>query len=395
MKFIKIGIRHNLLYPLMMIIFTFFRTTDSLYMSKEIGFKGSLLLTLIMFLSEAIIGLIFFIRHLKLISEGGNPKLNQTDLIYNSPNPINIEIPDSNLKMYILIFFASFFDFNFFSIQTFYFPKFTDVSKSFDIRVRSLLTISDGFFCYYLLKLKIYKHQKLYLFIIFLSLILVIIIEFLFEKFEKKRNESDFFIALFIMIFKYLFQSFLDIIEKYLIEFDHANIFQILMFEGIFGFLVTSAYSFVENPFKEAKKIYTHGNKDFILLIFCLLIFFITSGGRNIYRIAINKYYSPMARTLTNSFLDPLFIVYYFLFQKDFRNLDDNKNIYYFVINLILSIIIVFCGCIYNELFILLFCNLGYETYFQISKRAKKIDKIYELPDFGEEEDFINSRIIN
>ena len=77
-----------------------------------------------------------------------------------------------------------------------------------------------------------------------------------------------------------------------------------------------------------------------------------------------------MARTLTDSFLDPLFIIYYFIFQKDFRNLDDNKNIYYFVINLILSIIIVFCGCIYNELFILLFCNLGYETYFQISKRA-------------------------
>ena len=192
MKFIKIGIRHNLLYPLMMIIFTFFRTTDSLYMSKEIGFKGSLLLTLIMFLSEAIIGLIFFIRHLKLISEGENPKLNQTDLIYNTLNPINIEIPDSNLKMYILIFFASFYDFNLFSIQTFYFPKLTDVSKSFDIRVRSILTISDGFFCYYLLKLKIYKHQKLSLFIIFLSLILVIIIEFLFEKFEKKEMKVIF-----------------------------------------------------------------------------------------------------------------------------------------------------------------------------------------------------------
>ena len=192
MKFIKIGIRHNLLYPLMMIIFTFFRTTDSLYMSKEIGFKGSLLLTLIMFLSEAIIGLIFFIRHLKLISEGENPKLNQTDLIYNTLNPINIEIPDSNLKMYILIFFASFFDFNLFSIQTFYFPKLTDVSKSFDIRVRSILTISDGFFCYYLLKLKIYKHQKLSLFIICLSLIIVIIIEFLFEKFEKKEMKVIF-----------------------------------------------------------------------------------------------------------------------------------------------------------------------------------------------------------
>ena len=30
-----------------------------------------------------------------------------------------------------------------------------------------------------------------------------------------------------------------------------------------------------------------------------------------------------------------------------------------------------------------------------ISKYQKELDKIYELPDFGEEEDLINNRIIN
>ena len=172
MKFIKIGIRNNLLYPLMMIIFTLFRKIDSIFMSKYINFNGSLLLTLIMFLSEALVGLIFFIRDLRIIS-GGNSKFNQMNLIFNQKK---IKIPDSILKIYILIFFAAFFDFNVFIIQTFYFPKFTDVSKTFDLRVRSILTISNGFFCYYLLRLNIYKHQKLSLFIIFSSLIIIIII---------------------------------------------------------------------------------------------------------------------------------------------------------------------------------------------------------------------------
>ena len=89
------------------------------------------------------------------------------------------------------------------------------------------------------------------------------------------------------------------------------------MLEGFFGFIVTSFYSFVENPFEETADIYnTHKSEDFVLLIFCFIIYFITSGGRNIYRLAINKFYSPMARTLTDSFLDPLYIIYYFFFLK-------------------------------------------------------------------------------
>ena len=384
MKFIKIRIRNNLLYPLMMIIFTLFRKIDSIFMSKYIHFNGSLLLTLIMFLSEAFVGLIFFIRDLRIIS-GGNSKFNQKNLIFNQK--IKIKTPDSTLKIYILIFFAAFFDFNVFIIQTFYFPKFKDISKSFDIRVRSILTISNGFFCYYLLRLEIYKHQKLSLFIIFSSLIIIIIIEFLFEKFAKD-NVVNFFSTLLLMILNYLFNSFLDIIEKYLIEFDHVNTFQLLMLEGFFGFIVTSFYSFVENPFKETKIIYdTQKNAKFILLIICFIIYFITSGGRNIYRLEINKYYSPMARTLTDSFLDPLFIIYYFFFENDFSNSDGERNIFYFIINLLLSIIIVFCGCVYNELIILLFCGLGYETYFQISKRALKSDGILELLSLEGEED--------
>ena len=53
---IKIGIRYNLIYPFLLITFTFFRNVDTLLMDKINEFKGSLLLTLIMFFSEIVSG---------------------------------------------------------------------------------------------------------------------------------------------------------------------------------------------------------------------------------------------------------------------------------------------------------------------------------------------------
>ena len=58
---IKIGLRHNLIYLLMLIIFNFARKIDSIIMDQLLKFDSSLLLTLIMFLSEFITGCILFV----------------------------------------------------------------------------------------------------------------------------------------------------------------------------------------------------------------------------------------------------------------------------------------------------------------------------------------------
>ena len=88
-----------------------------------------------------------------------------------------------------------------------------------------------------------------------------------------------------------------------------------------------------------------------------------------------------MARTLTDSFLDPLFIIYYFIVEKDLSYSNNTRNFYYFIINLLISIIIVFWGCIYNELLVFFCCDLQYETYHQISRRASEtnIEDLTEL----------------
>ena len=206
--------------------------------------------------------------------------------------------------------------------------------------------------------------------------------EYCFEHYLKERNGIYYIYVLLLITFDFILKSFLDVIEKYLLEVDYINSFQLVMLEGIFGLIYTSIYSIIENPFKEAKDIYdTNEKKYFIFLIIGFVIYFITSGGRNIYRVITNKLYSPMARTLTDSFLDPLFIIYYFIVEKDFSYSNNTQNFYYFIINLLISFIIVFFGCVYNELFVLYCCNLEHDTYHQISRRASLIinDKSCEL----------------
>ena len=46
----------------------------------------------------------------------------------------------------------------------------------------------------------------------------------------------------------------MDVIQKYLFEVDYINCFKMLMFEGIFGLILSSLYSIKANPFK--KKLY-------------------------------------------------------------------------------------------------------------------------------------------
>ena len=67
---IRLGIRNNLFYPGMLIISSLLRQIDSIIMKEIIGFEGiSLLLTLIMFFSEFIFGLIFFKKNINFLSK--------------------------------------------------------------------------------------------------------------------------------------------------------------------------------------------------------------------------------------------------------------------------------------------------------------------------------------
>ena len=392
-KCIKIGIRNNLLYPMIMIISTLCRQIDSKVMNKVIEFNGgSLLLTQLMFLSEFIFGLILFNYNKKLMSK---QKTNDEKIMFMgiklNPKKAEISLADGSLKIYIFIFLVAYFDFIEFVLKEFYLPHLSvfnsvKLSKSLDLRLRGILVISSALFCYFLLKFPAYKHKKVSLLIIVISLVLVIISEY----FRELNNIKVLTYYLVLSFFNHFFNSYKDIIEKYLLEYNYLNPFKILMIEGIFGFLMAFCYTFINGqPLKEYNEINIlknnkNGNIKVFYLVICFFFYFIFSGGKNIYRVLTNKFFSPTTKSLGDSLLDSFLIIFYY-FDGDFIN-----HKIHFIINVILSFIFIFCACIYNELFVLFCFNLQHDTYIEITKRSIKNESLFELAgdyDFNNDEE--------
>ena len=108
------------------------------------------------------------------------------------------------------------------------------------------------------------------------------------------------------------------------------------MYEGVFGFISSFLCFYVPQYGQDLINIYkTNSLGNGILFTFLLFLYIILSGGRNIFRVITTKLYSPMARGLTDYFLNPLYISFDFGMNNDFLNKGE-RNIPYFIINLIL-----------------------------------------------------------
>ena len=278
---IKIGLRNNLLYPLLLIIFTFFRRILSAIINDLLNFRSSLsFLTLLMFFSEFIVGLFIYMHQIKFLKNNQKTIQNKSNIKYIVSHN-KISYPDSIFKIYILIFIATYFDFVEFILVSYYFPQFGNVSKSLNNRLGGALTLSSFILSYFLLKIKIFKHQKFALIIIFVCLLLIIIVEISFNEIN-----GNIFLIILLIIISFFFIGFQNNIEKYLLEYNYINPFQLLMLEGSIGLILSIIYSFIDNPFNNIIDFYKKDEKiQFIYLLICLILFIILSGGRNGYKI--------------------------------------------------------------------------------------------------------------
>ena len=209
-----------------------------------------------------------------------------------------------------------------------------------------------------------------------ICLSIIITLEFFFK--TEDIEIRSYFISYLFVFCHFIFVSFTDVIEKYLADYDFLNPLLILMSEGIFGFITTAFYSIFHNPFKELVIIYNEFETwKFILLIVLLILYFIFSLALNVYRILSNVLYSPMTKSLVTYFLNFTFIIYYFIAEKDFI-IEGEKSYFYFIVNLILSVLIDFIALIYIEIIILKFCGLDKDTHERISYGAnqKEIEMI-------------------
>ena len=376
---LKFALRRNLIYPLQLIIWNLVRKLETILIGYLFNFSNSLFYTPIMFIGEFTSGLFIYLYQKQFLKkQKEKPKFFNITLITAKTEIIT---PDSRVKIYLLILFIAYFDWIQFMIWTAIVPKFFKISGSIVSRLSGILTISDALFYYYVLRLAIFKHQFFSLIIIGICLIVIIITEFIFQEINIFLTYTDFIIVLMLTFFCQVLGAILDAIEKYLFEYDFINHFYTLMLEGAFGFFMSFLYFCIPNYLDDMSLVFKNFSAgNIVLFIFLLLLYIILSGGRNVYRVITTKLYSPMARSLTDYFLNPIYLTVDFALKNDFVNKND-RDVPYFIINVILSFIISICGCIYNEFLILFFCGLEHDTHNQISKRANIFDELSEITD--------------
>jgi hypothetical protein len=266
---------------------------------------------------------------------------------------------------------ASWFDAVEFLLLNIYLPRFINLSHSLSSRLYGIGTISSLFFYIYALKLPVFRHHKFSLSIVGICLLIIIGTEFYYQKIDIFLSYEKLGIAITFIVISQIFSSCLDSIEKYLFEYDYMNPFIVLMYEGFFGFFLSFIVFINGNYFNDVALVYKKNSAGkLVLFIFFLIIYMILSALKNLYRVFVTKIYSPMVKTLLDYLLNPIYLMYYFGAQKDFTK-NNELDIVYFILNIIISLIISFFGCIYNEFIILFIRDLERDTHDQISKRAE------------------------
>ena len=380
---IKFALRRNLIYPLQLIIYNLLRVLETKLLNHLFKFSNSLAFTALMFIGEILAGLSVYLYQKNFMKKKKKKKKEKKYKFFSIElieEEKEINRPDSNFKIHLLIFLVAFFDYVQFYIWTSQIPKLKYISSSLLNRLSVVSTIIDALFYYYVLKFHIFKHQMFSLIIIGVYIVIIITTEFFFQEINLALSYANFVVALLLIFVCQVLSALIDSIEKYLFEYDFLNPYYTLMLEGIFGFILSNFLFLNSNYLVDIKiifKSFPAGN--IVLFIFLLIIYIILCGGRNLYKIITTKLFSPMARTLTDYFLNPIYMASEFAFKNDFLRKGE-RNIAYFVINLILSILISFIGCVYNEFIVLFFCGLEHNTHMKVRERS--ITQ-YEMDDFG------------
>ena len=374
MAILKFALRRNLIYPVQHILWCFARQLLTIYMNSHFDFSSSLIFTPLMFLGELFGGTIFYFYQKTVMREKKKEEKDQYFMsikLVKKQEDNDYEPVDDNIKILSLIFLAAFFDQVEFLLSATYIPKFVKLSGSFSSRLGGISTLFVLLFYLYALKLPIFKHHKFSLIIISICLIIIIASEYFYQEINIFLTYAEFTLALGFIIIINMLLALMDSTEKYLYEYDYMNPFIVLMYEGLFGFALTFLFFFVPGYLDDIGVIYKKKTSgEFALFIFLLFLYVLFSGGKNLFRVVTIKIYSPLTKSLTDYFLNPIYMIYHCGALNDFFS-DGKMNIPYFTINLILSLVISFFGCVYSEFIIIYLFGLEKDTFHQISKRAK------------------------
>ena len=357
---IKLNLKRHLLYLLAYYISWIIRCVINIVLQVHFEIDPLYIFLYLMILGEIIGGISIFLYQFKSIRKKEETKYFGLYLIYNEEE---IKIKDNMYIITLLIFFAAFFDFYSYYMRNIYIGHEYNVTE-LNFKLSGVQGISSALICTYGLRFKIKNHHKISLITLSLFLILAVLIEVLIL--PSYIELVDYLVIIGIILYSYIIYTFNGCLEKYLVDTDYMNPFKLLMFEGACEIVMAILCSINQDPFGEIKDLCNNiSTGNLILLIFLFFLYFILSIIVNVYKVYCNVIYSPMARSLINYIMNPIFNIYFFCSGYEF-----SKDYLYFIFCELVHLVISFFGCIYNEYIIISCCNLEHETKYAITERA-------------------------
>ena len=74
---------------------------------------------------------------------------------------------------------------------------------------------------------------------------------------------------------------------------------------------------------------------------------------------------------------------------------EGKRNYFYFISNLIIALIVIFVGCVFNEFLVLSCCNLEYEIHFFVAEMALTQDIMKSLEEISDSDNDTLSSNLN
>ena len=214
---IKISIRKNLIYLLLLFVSYTLRRIVIILLDKIFGLDNSLILSFLMILGEIVGGIIIYLYQSTFSQNSKREKSKlMIELIQNDRE---MKKADKNRKIVFLLFLASFFDLVEHLITTNFVPEIAKLSKTSTLRLCCIMTITSSIICILTLIFKITRLQIIILIILGICSAMIITLDFIYK--QKDILFGKYIISYLLVFCHFIFLSFTDVIEKYLADYDY------------------------------------------------------------------------------------------------------------------------------------------------------------------------------
>ena len=262
----------------------------------------------------------------------------------------------TKFKKYRFIFYSTIFD----ALDT----LLTIIYTKYFVFNLWIFDIYMSFFSFLFLKTKYYKHQFISMIVIvILGLGLNIITYFNFNSSKNILKPIDIFIK-FISEISF---CLIIVIDKYNLEKNYADVYEMCFFKGIFEFIIFSiclavfckyrlSVNGIKHPDNLIKYLKEFNYNDLIVCLSTIITYFI-------YNISVLK---------TNDYLTPIHILIILIINQIYNHFQTESNSVLNILSIFILLLITIMFLVFIEVIEINICSLSYNTKKNIELRARK-----------------------